>query len=200
MAIDNDDNGELPSSPSVTGGEAPTAAAIPVAEPYAGPTPETPSPPVDGNASPTKTLDELRAELVAAATALETAKANLANEKEHGKLDLEIGKIVADYRSDYPAVKLADDDLQGFVADERKQLEAILSPGRVQEIGRIATAERKKIDDARSSIRAATDKLAKRQTALVGANADRDVAKATLDRWKKPAASIKERLKALEAF
>lgn len=147
-----------------------------------------------------KTLDELREELVVATKALETAKANLANEKDREKLDYDTGKIVSDYRVDYPALKLADDEQRGFFDDEKAQLEALLSPTRIKDIADIAIAERKKIEDAKASIVAATTALAARGEALVTANAARDAAKVPLDLWKKPAASIKERLKAVDAF
>lgn len=149
-------------------------------------------------------LAELRKDLKDAQQTLKEAGFDIAQHEWRidalSKLIADLEQTVTDYRPKYPGLKAAQKAHRDYYDDERKCLKEILGDDCVTKVDAKVAELRAVVktlsDDIAKDEKTLADTKKKRETAL----RDRDPLKAAFESLMKPAASINERLKELDAF
>lgn len=158
---------------------------------------ETTNPPDGGNQNAQPKSDEgAKIEAVVKAhEALKKAEAALADYQEGVKLKDTLSKIVDDYEAEYPNLLYDQDQLQDYHTNEESELRAILTPEGVEKINDALEGIGAEIKKIENRIENRAEELACWRTRLEKERAQAEAAKAEFEALKKPAASIKDRLK-----
>ena len=160
--------------------------------------PATPSPLGGGGIpqGPPKSGDDPLIEaVVKAQESLKKAEAALANYQDGVKLKDTLSKIVEDYQAEYHDLVFDQDQLEDYCNNEAAELSAILTPLGLQNIDAILKAAKEEIQHIDKRIEDRTNELTGLRIKLETERRLAEAAKADFEALKKPAASIKDRLK-----
>jgi chromosome segregation ATPase len=160
--------------------------------------PGTPGPTGDGGIplGPPKSGDDpLIDAVLKAQESLKKAEAALASYQDGVKLKDTLSKIVEDYEAEYADLDFDQDELEDYCNNEVAELSAILSPLGLAKVEEVLKAAREEIQHLDKRIRDRTEDLAGLRARLEKERGQADAAKAEFEALKKPAASIKDRLK-----
>lgn len=144
--------------------------------------------------------DRLRDEIAAAEKALEAKKAALARAEERHKAEEATAQIVADYKKEIPALTAIEDGLKQTRLAEISFLGKFLDEATIGKIEAASAAPQREIDDLAATIEAGSQAAAGKKAELEAAKAKTADAKAKAEALKRPAASIRDRLKAADAI
>ncbi|HYG47481.1 MAG TPA: hypothetical protein VD846_06005 [Allosphingosinicella sp.] len=136
----------------------------------------------------------------AARNALKEKEEELVRYKAQREADAAEDKLVRDYAGEENALRLADEDLEDYRQAEISFLHRFLDSGTREKIENAARTAQAEIESAGSSVKTQEDIAAARRKERDEAKDEAAKARRRAQELKRPAASIKERLKAASAI
>jgi len=152
-----------------------------------------------GSAGGKTESDRLRDEIAEAEKALEAKKAEFAHVEERRKAEEATAKMVADYAKEIPALTATEDGLRQYQLAETSFLSKFLDAGTMQNIADASAAQQRAIDDLEAKVGTKAKAVADKRAQLDAAKERAAAAKAKGEALKRPATSIRDRLKAADA-
>jgi hypothetical protein len=143
---------------------------------------------------------DLEAEVEEARQALRDKEAKLARHKEEVAAEQAAGELVKAYGAEVDALRLAEQDLKQYQEAEMRFLSRFLDPDTTDKIKAAATAAQANIDRLTAKVSTDEADVAARRTARDHAREAAAAARKRADALKRPAGSIRERLKAADAI
>jgi len=144
--------------------------------------------------------DRLRREIGEAEKALEAKKAELARAEERRKTEEATAKMVADYSQEVPALTATEGGLRQYRLAETSFLSKFLDAATMQNIADASARAQSEIDELAAKVGADARAAAEKRAELDAAKEKALAAKARAEALKRPAASIRDRLKAADAI
>ena len=143
--------------------------------------------------------DRLRREIGEARHALEAKEAELARVEEQRRADEAAAKMVADYSAEVPALKASERDLRQYQVAETSFLNEVLPAATRAAIAEVHEGPEREIAGLRAQIEREAQDAAEARRALGEARQAAVEAKDRAEALKRPAASIRDRIKRADA-
>jgi len=153
-----------------------------------------------GGGTSGKSESELLSLIDRAQKDLEALKADLARAEERRKAEDATRKMVEDYAREKPALDAIEEDLKDYRLAEFSFVSQFLDEATRKDIADAAAAQQQEKDDLARQIKTDAEAIADKRVELDAARAKAAAAKAGAVAWKRPAASIRDRLKAADAI